>query len=158
MHGPEDTEWGQHEGALVDPDGNVIRFGSPHRSLELTSVGVSLAHRPSLTETSCCWPPGGRAACGSFQKPDLLVTGRTTHVPLPLALTIVERTERRAPQSANWEVSIRPAELVAAPAGATANPPPGSQQRATGAMGCSPDGRSTKRRIVGYLGVVVGAT
>ena len=28
-HGPEDTEWGQHEGALVDLDGNVIRFGSP---------------------------------------------------------------------------------------------------------------------------------
>ena len=26
---PVDTEWGQHEGALVDPDGNVIRFGSP---------------------------------------------------------------------------------------------------------------------------------
>ena len=26
---PEDTEWGKHEGALVDPDGNVIRFGSP---------------------------------------------------------------------------------------------------------------------------------
>ena len=26
---PEDTEWGQHEGAVVDPDGNVIRFGSP---------------------------------------------------------------------------------------------------------------------------------
>lgn len=26
---PEDTEWGQHEGAHVDPDGNVIRFGSP---------------------------------------------------------------------------------------------------------------------------------
>jgi hypothetical protein len=26
---PEDTEWGQHEGALVDPDGTVIRFGSP---------------------------------------------------------------------------------------------------------------------------------
>jgi catechol 2,3-dioxygenase-like lactoylglutathione lyase family enzyme len=24
-----DTEWGQHEGAHVDPDGNVIRFGSP---------------------------------------------------------------------------------------------------------------------------------
>jgi catechol 2,3-dioxygenase-like lactoylglutathione lyase family enzyme len=24
----QDTEWGQHEGALVDPDGNVIRFGS----------------------------------------------------------------------------------------------------------------------------------
>lgn len=29
VHGPEDTEWEQHEGALVDPDGNVIRFGSP---------------------------------------------------------------------------------------------------------------------------------
>jgi catechol 2,3-dioxygenase-like lactoylglutathione lyase family enzyme len=26
---PQDTDWGQHEGALVDPDGNVIRFGSP---------------------------------------------------------------------------------------------------------------------------------
>jgi predicted enzyme related to lactoylglutathione lyase len=26
---PEDTEWGRHEGAVVDPDGNVIRFGSP---------------------------------------------------------------------------------------------------------------------------------
>jgi catechol 2,3-dioxygenase-like lactoylglutathione lyase family enzyme len=25
---PEDTEWGQHEGVLIDPDGNVIRFGS----------------------------------------------------------------------------------------------------------------------------------
>ena len=31
VHGPEDTEWGQHEGALVDLDGNVIRFGSPMR-------------------------------------------------------------------------------------------------------------------------------
>lgn len=28
---PEDTEWGQHEGVLVDPDGNMIRFGSPMR-------------------------------------------------------------------------------------------------------------------------------
>jgi hypothetical protein len=26
---PVDTEWAQHEGALIDPDGNVIRFGSP---------------------------------------------------------------------------------------------------------------------------------
>jgi hypothetical protein len=24
---PQDTEWGQHEGVLVDPDGNVIRAG-----------------------------------------------------------------------------------------------------------------------------------
>jgi catechol 2,3-dioxygenase-like lactoylglutathione lyase family enzyme len=29
VHRPEDTQWGQHEGAVVDPDGNVIRFGSP---------------------------------------------------------------------------------------------------------------------------------
>ena len=29
VHGPQDTEWGRHEGAAVDPDGNVIRFGSP---------------------------------------------------------------------------------------------------------------------------------
>jgi len=25
---PQDTEWGQREGVLADPDGNVIRFGS----------------------------------------------------------------------------------------------------------------------------------
>lgn len=31
VHQPEDTEWGQHEGAVVDPDGNVIRFGSAIR-------------------------------------------------------------------------------------------------------------------------------
>jgi predicted enzyme related to lactoylglutathione lyase len=29
VHAPEDTEWRRHEGAVVDPDGNVIRFGSP---------------------------------------------------------------------------------------------------------------------------------
>jgi uncharacterized glyoxalase superfamily protein PhnB len=29
VHGPQDTECGQHEGAVIDPDGNVIRFGSP---------------------------------------------------------------------------------------------------------------------------------
>ncbi|MBL7488772.1 VOC family protein [Frankia sp. AgB1.9] len=29
VHPPQDTEWGQREGALVDPDGNVLRFGSP---------------------------------------------------------------------------------------------------------------------------------
>lgn len=26
---PEDTPWGQHEGVVIDPDGNLIRFGSP---------------------------------------------------------------------------------------------------------------------------------
>ncbi len=29
VHEPQDTAWGRHEGAVVDPDGNVIRFGSP---------------------------------------------------------------------------------------------------------------------------------
>jgi catechol 2,3-dioxygenase-like lactoylglutathione lyase family enzyme len=28
VHGPQDTEWGKREGAVVDPDDNVIRFGS----------------------------------------------------------------------------------------------------------------------------------
>lgn len=31
VHMPEDTDWHQHEGAHVDPDGNVLRFGSPVR-------------------------------------------------------------------------------------------------------------------------------
>ena len=31
VHLPEDTDWQQHEGAHVDPDGNVLRFGSPMR-------------------------------------------------------------------------------------------------------------------------------
>src|SRR5580704_2214928 len=26
---PEDTDWGQHEGSHTDPDGNLLRFGSP---------------------------------------------------------------------------------------------------------------------------------
>jgi hypothetical protein len=29
VHGPEDTPWHQREGAVVDPDGNIIRFGTP---------------------------------------------------------------------------------------------------------------------------------
>ena len=29
VHSPVDTEWGQHEGAVGVPDGNVIRVGSP---------------------------------------------------------------------------------------------------------------------------------
>lgn len=29
---PEDTDWGQHEGVVIDPDGNIIRFGSPMTS------------------------------------------------------------------------------------------------------------------------------
>lgn len=26
---PVDTDWGKHEGTHVDPDGNLLRFGSP---------------------------------------------------------------------------------------------------------------------------------
>ena len=26
---PKDTDWGMHRGAHVEPDGNIIRFGSP---------------------------------------------------------------------------------------------------------------------------------
>lgn len=29
---PENKPWGQYEGSHVDPDGNLIRFGSPRRS------------------------------------------------------------------------------------------------------------------------------
>jgi uncharacterized glyoxalase superfamily protein PhnB len=29
VHGPVDTKWGQREGVVIDPDGNVVRFGSP---------------------------------------------------------------------------------------------------------------------------------
>ena len=29
VHMAMDTEWGMHEGNHVDPDGNLIRFGSP---------------------------------------------------------------------------------------------------------------------------------
>lgn len=29
VRAPRATDWGQHEGAHVDPDGNLIRFGSP---------------------------------------------------------------------------------------------------------------------------------
>ena len=32
---PQDTEWGQHEGVVIDPDGNIIRFGSPTRGHDL---------------------------------------------------------------------------------------------------------------------------
>jgi len=29
VRAPQDTPWGQYEGVLIDPDGNIIRFGSP---------------------------------------------------------------------------------------------------------------------------------
>ena len=36
VHSPEDTNWRQHEGVLVDPDGNTIRFGSPIQNVAIT--------------------------------------------------------------------------------------------------------------------------
>jgi len=41
VHGPEDTEWGKHEGAVVDPDGNVIRFGSGVRPAARPEAGTA---------------------------------------------------------------------------------------------------------------------
>jgi hypothetical protein len=29
VRSPEDTPWSQREGVMIDPDGNIIRFGSP---------------------------------------------------------------------------------------------------------------------------------
>jgi catechol 2,3-dioxygenase-like lactoylglutathione lyase family enzyme len=29
VRAPEDTPWGQREGVVIDPDANIIRFGSP---------------------------------------------------------------------------------------------------------------------------------
>ena len=34
VSGPEDYDYGQHEGFHVDPDGNKLRFGSPLRHPE----------------------------------------------------------------------------------------------------------------------------
>jgi catechol 2,3-dioxygenase-like lactoylglutathione lyase family enzyme len=31
VHGPRDEEYGKREGFVADPDGNIIRFGSPLR-------------------------------------------------------------------------------------------------------------------------------
>ena len=36
IRSPEDTPWGQREGVMIDPDGNMIRFGSPLRDLDRT--------------------------------------------------------------------------------------------------------------------------
>ena len=32
VNGPRDEDYGKREGSVTDPDGNVIRFGSPIRS------------------------------------------------------------------------------------------------------------------------------
>jgi catechol 2,3-dioxygenase-like lactoylglutathione lyase family enzyme len=32
LTGPENKPWGKYEGEHVDPDGNIIRFGSPRRA------------------------------------------------------------------------------------------------------------------------------
>jgi hypothetical protein len=53
VHPPQDTEWGQHEGALTAPDGNIIRFGSPIKGgWPSKASGPGLGRRPS-------WPTYG---------------------------------------------------------------------------------------------------
>lgn len=47
VHAPRDTEWGQHEGAVADPDGNVIRFGSPMAQSGGVAGGDSEDDRPA---------------------------------------------------------------------------------------------------------------
>ena len=37
---PTDTEYGRREGAYVDPDGNLLRFGSPATELEVQRIGT----------------------------------------------------------------------------------------------------------------------
>jgi predicted enzyme related to lactoylglutathione lyase len=37
VRSPEDTPWGMREGVMIDPDGNIIRFGSPLRP-DITST------------------------------------------------------------------------------------------------------------------------
>jgi hypothetical protein len=53
VHSPQDMEWRRQGGAVVDPDGNVIRFGSPIRlgrpgakSLTATGAGAARARSP----------------------------------------------------------------------------------------------------------------
>lgn len=51
VHEPVDTEWGMHEGAVVDPDGNVVRFGSPiirARTTDGPSGPATTTKRPDL--------------------------------------------------------------------------------------------------------------
>ena len=43
---PEDMEWGQHEGSHIDPDGNLLRFGSPvERSRRRSAVALARVAR-----------------------------------------------------------------------------------------------------------------
>ena len=42
VHPPQDTEWGMHEGVVVDPDGNVLRFGSPRPEPRAVAHGRAL--------------------------------------------------------------------------------------------------------------------
>jgi len=53
VHSPQNTEWGQHEGAVADPDGNVIRFGSP--------IGKQPRAEPATALDPAGWPEGDPA-------------------------------------------------------------------------------------------------
>ena len=39
LEAPSDTDYGLREGRHVDPDGNVIRYGSPQPDADSTSEG-----------------------------------------------------------------------------------------------------------------------
>jgi hypothetical protein len=39
--GDENKPWGKYEGSHVDPDGNIIRFGSPTRKDQSLGSGIS---------------------------------------------------------------------------------------------------------------------
>jgi hypothetical protein len=49
---PEDTEWGQHEGVVIDPDGNIIRFGSP---IGQSGTAEALRHVELAPRQAAAW-------------------------------------------------------------------------------------------------------
>ena len=66
---PQYTEWGQHEGVLVDPGGNTIRFGSP---MEEAAEGRGHANlQPSLFDGR---QPRGCGWCWCVVMADVVVT------------------------------------------------------------------------------------
>jgi len=51
---PEDTAWGQHEGVVIDPDGNIIRFGSPIAPTGICdrgTIGAAAQHQTTATSS-----------------------------------------------------------------------------------------------------------
>ena len=82
VHGPQDTDWGQHEGALVDLDGNIIRFGLSTMS---STVGKRMLNMPASRRVaiSSSWSLLILASLTYRSRNVLLMVGSTA-----LALTI----------------------------------------------------------------------